>query len=91
MPLSPFAAANSVDAFRISGNVDLHQGPPDAFHHFPDVHPLGNIRLAWELIRPLIVSLLDMMPRDQSGTLDVEEIPRPKNRYRRLPGVVTDT
>jgi voltage-gated potassium channel len=36
---------------------------------------IGGMRLASELIRPSVVSFLDVMLRDQSGTLRVEEIP----------------
>jgi voltage-gated potassium channel len=35
---------------------------------------IGGLRLASELIRPSVVSFLDVMLRDQSGTLRVEEI-----------------
>jgi voltage-gated potassium channel len=35
---------------------------------------IGGLRLASELIRPSVVSFLDMMLRDQSGTMRVEEI-----------------
>jgi voltage-gated potassium channel len=35
---------------------------------------IGGLRLASELIRPGVVSFLDLMLRDQSGTLRVEEI-----------------
>ena len=35
---------------------------------------IGGMRLASELIRPGVVSFLDLMLRDQSGTLRVEEI-----------------
>ena len=35
---------------------------------------IGGMRLASELIRPCVVSFLDLMLRDQSGTLRVEEI-----------------
>jgi voltage-gated potassium channel len=35
---------------------------------------IGGLRLASELIRPGVVSFLDMMLRDQSGTLRVEEV-----------------
>ena len=35
---------------------------------------IGGMRLASELIRPSVVSFLDMMLRDQSGTMRVEEI-----------------
>jgi voltage-gated potassium channel len=35
---------------------------------------IGGMRLASELIRPSVVSFLDLMLRDQSGTLRVEEI-----------------
>jgi voltage-gated potassium channel len=35
---------------------------------------IGGMRLASELIRPSVVSFLDVMLRDQSGTLRVEEI-----------------
>ncbi len=36
---------------------------------------IGGLRLASELIRPHVVSFLDLMLRDQSRTLRVEEIP----------------
>lgn len=36
---------------------------------------IGGMRLASELIRPSVVSFLDLMLRDQAGTLRVEEIP----------------
>jgi len=39
---------------------------------------IGGMRLASELIRPSVVSFLDIMLRDQSGTLRVEEIPIPE-------------
>ena len=35
---------------------------------------IGGLRLASELIRPSVVNFLDLMLRDQSGTLRVEEI-----------------
>ena len=35
---------------------------------------IGGMRLASELIRPSVVSFLDVMLRDQSGTMRVEEI-----------------
>src|SRR6185437_10997240 len=35
---------------------------------------IGGMRLASELIRPSVVSFLDVMLRDHSGTLRVEEI-----------------
>lgn len=35
---------------------------------------IGGMRLASELIRPSVVSFLDMMLREQSGTIRVEEI-----------------
>jgi len=35
---------------------------------------IGGLRLASELIRPSVVSFLDLMLRDQSGTIRVEEI-----------------
>lgn len=36
---------------------------------------IGGLRLASELIRPSVVSFLDVMLRDQAGTMRVEEIP----------------
>jgi len=39
---------------------------------------IGGLRLASELIRPGVVSFLDLMLRDQSGTLRVEEIGVPE-------------
>jgi voltage-gated potassium channel len=36
---------------------------------------IGGMRLASELIRPSVVSFLDVMLRDQAGTMRVEEIP----------------
>ncbi len=36
---------------------------------------IGGMRLASELVRPSVVSFLDLMLRDQSGTLRVDEIP----------------
>jgi voltage-gated potassium channel len=35
---------------------------------------IGGMRLASELVRPSVVSFLDVMLRDQSGTMRVEEI-----------------
>ena len=35
---------------------------------------IGGMRLASELIRPSVVNFLDVMLRDQSGTMRVEEI-----------------
>jgi len=36
---------------------------------------IGGMRLASELVRPSVVSFLDLMLRDESGTLRVDEIP----------------
>src|ERR1019366_4313783 len=37
--LSPFVAASSADAFRISGSADRHREPRKGLNHFPDVYP----------------------------------------------------